>query len=613
MGQWPSAELKPPEPGKGQVAAVFWWLLFALTAVGILGGVGRSVKEYAHPGGFERVGLAIEPAVGACFGVMPKSRAATAQWPESIDSTNGGCLTRVGDMAVVQSTPASAVAERLDGRESSKVEVELTDGVEGPETTVSFRRQPVGDWLDIGVLIVRTIVSVLFAAVALALRQRRSADPIALRISFAFVLMAQMNPVVENYWRSSGASGTSYLAGIVGVLILGAVFPAFPDGVYAPRWARWLRVVLPLGVVIAGVASLLGQAVLAGLLVVGLFLLSLVLLVLRYFRMPRGREKQQVKWAVGGMAAGILLASAGFVISEPRGLLETNPQLFNLQMAAVDLLINFGLGLLPAGVGISLLEYRLNDADAVAGKSLGYAIVTVVVGVVWALVQSVVGDFARSWAGNQAATTAITTVIAALVITPTRAYVLAWTEKKFQPALVHFRKLPEKLDRWQTCQSPEELAAATLEDLVKGVGAAHAAILGDDGREWRVLAANGIDPETAMAQLAAERPADRSQDPFPIRRELADQLGQPDLLAIGPRSDGASFTRDEKAAIALILEPLANAIEAAALRERHVLKVENSLVGIDQRLARLEVELTPGSASRRSPKGSSAAGRSSRT
>src|SRR4029079_12410538 len=134
-------------------------------------------------------------------------------------------------------------------------------------------------------LIVRTIVSVLFAVVALALRQRRSADPIALRISFAFVLMAQMNPAVENYWRSSGASGTSYLAGIVGVLILGAVvpafsdrvyahrwgrgpvFPVFPDGVSPPRWARGLRVVLPLGVVIAAIASLLGQAVLAGLLV----------------------------------------------------------------------------------------------------------------------------------------------------------------------------------------------------------------------------------------------------------------------------------------------------------------------------------------------------------
>jgi hypothetical protein len=214
------------------------------------------------------------------------------------------------------------------------------------------------------------------------------------------------------------------------------------------------------------------------------------------------------------------------------------------------------------------------------------------------------------------ATTTITTVIAALVFTPARAYVLAWTEKRFQPALVHLRKLPDKLVRWQTCDSPDELASAALADLVPGVGAAYAAVLGDDGREWRVLAAHGIEPDKAAALLEAERPAERRDDPFPFRRELADQLGQPDVLAIGPRSDGASFTRDEKAAIAMIIDPLSSAIEAAALRERHILKVEDSLAGIDQRLGRIEVELAPRAgkaASRRSPKGSSAAGRSTRT
>jgi hypothetical protein len=311
-----------------------------------------------------------------------------------------------------------------------------------------------------------------------------------------------------------------------------------------------------------------------------------------------------------------LLAFVGFVIEEPRSLLQTDPQLFKLQMAGLDFLIALGLGLIPTGVGISLLEYRLNDADAVAGKSLGYAIVTLIVGVVWALVQMLVSDYAKRWAGNPMATTTITTVIAALVFTPARAYVLAWTEKRFQPALVHLRKLPDKLVRWQTCDSPDELASAALADLVPGVGAAYAAVLGDDGREWRVLAAHGIEPDKAAALLEAERPAERRDDPFPIRRELADQLGQPDVLAIGPRSDGASFTRDEKAAIAMIIDPLSSAIEAAALRERHILKVEDSLAGIDQRLGRIEVELAPRAgkaASRRSPKGSSAAGRSTRT
>jgi hypothetical protein len=595
--------------------AVLWWLLFGAAVLGVLGGVGRSVDEYLHPTGFERVGLTVDPTIPACFGVKPKSRVASAEWPESVDS-NGGCLIGADHTAVSQSTPRATVAELLDGPDDSIVEVALTNGSGAPAERASFRRQPVWDWLGIGVLVFHSIVSVLYLAVGLALRRRRSTDPVSLRISFVFVLMAQLNPAVENYWRSVGASGTSAGAGIVGILLLVTTFPAFPDGVYVPHSARWLRIGLPLAATAAAIAALSDWLVLAGLFFVILFILSLALLVYRYVRMPPGLEKQQVKWAVGGLAAGLLLAFIGFVTTEPRGLLETDPQLFKLQMAALDFMIALGLGFIPAGVGISLLEYRLNDADAVAGKSLGYAIVTVIVGVVWALVQMLVSDYAKRWANDPMATTAITTVIAALVFTPARAYVLAWTEKKFQPALVHLRKLPDKLVRWQTCDSPDELAKATLTDLVPGVGAAYAAVLGDDGREWRVLAAHGIEPDQAAALLEAERPAERSDDPFPIRRQLADQLGQPDLLAIGPRSDGASFTRDEKAAIAMIVEPLSSAIEAAALRERHIIKVENSLAGIDQRLGRIEVELAPRAeraASRRSPKGSSATGRSSRT
>ena len=334
---------------------------------------------------------------------------------------------------------------------------------------------------------VHAIVSALYLAVGFALRRRRSADPVSLRFSFVFVLMAQLNPAVENYWRSVGASGTSPGAGIIAVLLLVTTFPAFPDGKYVPRSARWLRIGLPLGAIAATIAAFTDWVALAGLFFLILFLLSLALLVYRYVRMPPGLEKQQLKWAVGGLAAGLLLAFVGFVIEEPRSLLQTDPQLFKLQMAGLDFLIALGLGLIPTGVGISLLEYRLNDADAVAGKSLGYAIVTLIVGVVWALVQMLVSDYAKRWAGNPMATTTITTVIAALVFTPARAYVLAWTERKFQPALVHLRKLPDKLVRWQTCDLPDESASAALADLVPGVGAAYAAVLGDDGREWRCL------------------------------------------------------------------------------------------------------------------------------
>ena len=59
MGQWPSAELKPPGPRRAQVMAVLWWLLFGVAALGVLGGIGRSVDEHLHPTGFEQVDMGI--------------------------------------------------------------------------------------------------------------------------------------------------------------------------------------------------------------------------------------------------------------------------------------------------------------------------------------------------------------------------------------------------------------------------------------------------------------------------------------------------------------------------------------------------------------------------
>jgi hypothetical protein len=598
MREWPSAELKPPGPRRALISAVLWWLLFATAIVAILGGVWRSVERIQHPTGFDVVGLTVETA-DDCLKVTPRTHPAKAVWPAAIDETYGGCILAVNGAPVGRSPPRDVVAELLDGPAGSKVKIALAGG-NGATAEAEFRRVAPGGWYDYALLVLDTLVASLYPAVALLLWLRRPNDPVSRRISFAFLLIANISYGSTAFWLWAGYPVYA-IFGLIGLLVMVVTIPAYPDGIYFPRALRWVRVLVPLSIVLVVIAaSAFGVAV------VILAAIGVGLLLLRYYRMPKGLQKQQVKWAVFGVSGGILLALIGAGISEPAGV-AGNPESFNWVVAIADVLNQIGFGLIPAGVGVSLLEYRLNDADAAVGKSVGYAIVTLVIGVVWAVVQSVASDLAKRWAGDPLATTAITTVIAALVFTPARSYVLAWTEAKFQPALVHLRKLPEKLVRWQTCETPEELAHATLADLVNGIGAAYAAILGDDGREWRLLAANGIEPEKAMAQLTLERPADRREDPFPVRVELAEQLGQPDLLAIGPRSDGASFSRDERSAIALIVDPLSNALQAAALRERHILKVENSLLGIDQRLARVEQELAPPAdeaASRRSPKGS---------
>lgn len=471
-------------------------------------------------------------------------------------------------------------------------------------------------WFETGRLAAYTLVALLYAAVAFLLRRRRPDDRVFMRMSFVFLLMLHYGPGVETFWRWQGLEGAGDFLAFIGLMLLITTMPAYPTGVYVPSAARWIRVAVPVAVIGAFVVALWqppdGDVDWFTTLMLALLGTGLGLLVMRYLRMPRGLEKQQVKWAVFGLSVGLLMFT--FEDFFPHGSPTSDTDEVNWAIALLEVVTVLGFGLIPAGVAASLLEYRLNDADAAVGKSLGYAIVTVIVGAAWTIIQAVLTEAAKQWVNTPAMTAAISAMLAALVITPARNYVLSWTERRFQPALVRLRKLPEKLGRWQTCSAPEELAELTLSDLVPGVGAAYAAILGDDGHEWRVLAARGVDPEQAMAQLSADGAP--KPDPFPIRIELADQIGRPDVLAIGPRSDCASFTNDEKSAIAMIVGPLSNALQTSALRTRHTFKVEKSLAGIDTRLSKIEAGLGAASgpgASRRSPTGSRAGDRSSPT
>jgi hypothetical protein len=565
--------------------AGMWWVMFVLAVVAIGGGVWRGIEQHRNPTAFDMVGLS--PSwLGECITVTPFTRAAKKTWPSYIDEDEGGCLTAVDGRSVSPAMGANQVGQLLAGAAGAAVTLNLakTDGTR--PVARSFVRTGVG-WYEACRLIAFTLVEILYAAVALLLQRRRPHDRIFMRMSFIFLLVLQAaeGPVLFWGWVLDPSVGLSLA--FIGITLLMTTLPAFPTGAYVPRAARWLRLLVPatvIGLLIWISAQPGADTDWADRIMLPMVGLGVGLLVLRFYRMPDGLERQQVKWAVFGLAVGLLMLLATDIFPEPSGL-----------TAIFELITILGLALIPAGVGISLLEYRLNDADAAAGKSLGYAIVTVIVGAAWTVIQSFVGDAFKQVA-NPTVIPAVTTVLAALVFNPARTYALSWTERKFQPALVRLRKLPENLARWQSCTAPEELAELALADLVRGVGAAHAAILGDDGRQWRLLAAFGIDPDTASAQLSPKTAACEKEAMFPIRIELADQIGQPDLLAIGPRSDGASFTGDEKKAIAMIVGPLSNALQTAALRERHSLKVETSLAGIDTRLSRIEDGLGGGRA-----------------
>jgi hypothetical protein len=204
--------------------------------------------------------------------------------------------------------------------------------------------------------------------------------------------------------------------------------------------------------------------------------------------------------------------------------------------------------------------------------------------------------------GNPALATAISTLIALAVFAPARSRILRWTESRFQRALLRLRTLPERIARWQNDDDPRAVAERALEALAECVDARHAAIVRErDGDDVEILAVHEITPEAARAALAKAKPKKRSVDEFPLRLRPHHQAGRPMTLLVGPRKDGAFYSKQEQAAVSAIAEPLADAIHAVSRRAA----LTDALAEIGASLHRMQAN----AARRRSPSARSAPSR----
>src|SRR5678816_1445994 len=137
---------------------------------------------------------------------------------------------------------------------------------------------------------------------------RRPNDPVAMLLAFAFVgMVATIDPPMQ-FWLWTNQD---YMIDIIGaafyyLLLIGLA--AFPDGVFVPRFLRWL---IPLGILLTIFASSPGvNEDLQGIVAVGVLLAVLACQIIRFRREPDGIVRQQIKWAGFGFAAGLVLILA---------------------------------------------------------------------------------------------------------------------------------------------------------------------------------------------------------------------------------------------------------------------------------------------------------------
>jgi len=555
-------------------------LALAITGIGAWRGIAPGDYDWLNYGfTIDADGWRIATVTGA------EARAEGVATGDSIVAINGVAIDRI------ESRPA-ALQSALARPERETVTLALRDS-SGRIITRRLTRNAANtaEWevlrrADAGVAVLMQLA--LLAAAVVLFRRKREPAPAIFALSF-MLLAASVSqdawlwldqPLLHELLLAVGFSLT-----LVGLLV-------FPDGRLASR-ASWLIVA---AIVIWSVSLFAlpwdsgGTA----------FVLGLALLlpavgarqVLRYRRMPRGSERQQVRWAVLGFVSGVffLVISTALDLATPLGGSMLFFRLSAASSAASLLAILFIVG----GLLVSLMRYRLYDADAVIGRSAAYGVLTLGFVALFAGGENVIQALGGAYLGGQtgALASGLAAAAAAVLIAPLHGRVDQWAERRFQKNLIRLREgLPKLVSDLRETAPVDRIASVAMDAVIGGVRASRAAMV----VEGAVVAARDVPDETVYDWIsrwdtdAEGRGAARSDPLFPMRLPLeAEATGRIGWLLLGPRPDGSFYGKDEREALTEIAEPVARAIEIARTRERRECEMLAMLERLETRIQALE-------------------------
>lgn len=401
------------------------------------------------------------------------------------------------------------------------------------------------------------------------LMRRRPADPVASLFAFAFAGMAATIDPPLAMWMAMGWPAIYDILSSAWFYLLLIALATFPDGIFVPKFYRWLlaagsplAVVVSLPQVNANIQVFLG---------IGALLAMLIGQSIRYRRLSGGIEKQQLKWAAFGFAAGLLLVGAAFVLLLflPE---DSSAQRPILSMSIV-LLFSIGMAVIPLGLLIALTRFRLWEADTVITRSAAFAVISAIVGVVWAISTDLAKFVIASTMGqeHQAGATAVGAIIAAGIFGPAQSVIMGWTRRRFGGPGQILAELPDKLREWSLVETPGEIAARVLARIERAMHPAYAAV-----------ALEGDRGSTIATIGNAGGSADSRELP------LVDEEKRVGTLFIGDRSDGNPYTRASLASLDDLLGPLARALRVTADRHSREEQIQQMIDQMAARIAQLE-------------------------
>lgn len=436
------------------------------------------------------------------------------------------------------------------------------------------------------ILGLRMAKSAVLVAVATILFRRRGRDPVAALLSLAFLLWTATSST-----DFATASAWATLADRFRFLLFALALLLFPDGDWTPTWSRPIAVAI-VSTFLLGIAEALGLAETSLYLpiAIGCVLAALVALLVRFRSAGSGTQKQQLKWVTLGLFVGIaliLLARAGAELTADMVM----PMVGRI---AIEGLFQLGIIVLALGFLISLLRYRLYDAEAAISRSAVYAALTLSLVATFAACEALIELLGQRYLGSDIGSIsgAVSAAVAAVLLTPLHGRISGWAERYFQHDLATLRQqLPDLLVALSSGASVKRMASIVLPHIEQAVQATRLALLVDG----RLVAAQGISLAAARKLMKGRLPSGESEHfgrndvcPFPLSLPLRCPFGKVrGWLVLGPRPDGSFYGRDDLEALTEVIPPLQRSLFLVAAREAHERRHEHQQQDIRHALAAL--------------------------
>lgn len=450
-----------------------------------------------------------------------------------------------------------------------------------------------------GILVLRLLKAAALIAVSTILFRRRRSDGVAAMLSIAFLLWTISSSV--DFTVASAGSWPAVVDRFR-FLFFALAMLLFPAGEWRPRWARQVAVAT-VAVFLIGLAEAL--AIVPTRLFLPLAIGCVLAAMLTLFQRFRGScsvaEQQQLKWVAFGLATGIgliLAARAGAALIEP----VLAPTMTRVLLEA---LFQLGIVIIALGFLVSLLRYRLYDAEAAISRSAAYAGLTLTLVATFAASEALIQNFGQNYFGADVgnASGAIAAAIAAVLLTPLHSRITGWAEAHFQRDLAALQQqLLELLAELAGSATPRQVGEAALPLIDEAIHAVRTALVIDG----TLVAAYGVGSSDARRWARRWQPAadglfgrDIRDRQFPVRMALRCPFGTiRGWLLLGPRPDGSLYGKDELEALAKIAPPLRRALLASRRREQEQAQkaswrraVTRSIGQLSARIDQLETQM----------------------